>query len=170
VSHKAYIAVGTNMGDRVANYRKAIAKIRQLPTARVTRESSLYESEPHGRSRKWFLNGVVELVTEAEARDLLKSLQQIETEMGRKKDPASVSRIIDLDILLFDREVINSKSLKVPHPEIPNRRFVLFPLSELVPAFKHPVLDVTVSTMLVTTRDDKRAVLYKPTEQERNYS
>ena len=170
MSHKAYIAIGTNMGDRFGNYRKAIAKVRELPATRVTRESSLYESEPHGRARKWFLNGVVEIVTDAEARDLLKSLQQIETDMGRKKDAASVSRVIDLDILLFDREVINSKTLKIPHPELAKRSFVLMPLSELVPAFKHPVLDKTISTLLVTTVDDKRAVLYKPNEQERRFS
>jgi 2-amino-4-hydroxy-6-hydroxymethyldihydropteridine diphosphokinase len=69
--------------------------------------------------------------------------------------------VIDLDILLFDRETISSKTLKVPHPEIPNRRFVLLPLTELIPSLVHPVLSTTVSALLVTTTDKTRCMLYK---------
>ena len=161
MSHTAYIAIGTNLGDRLANYRKAVSQIKELPQSRITRESSLYESEPHGKTRNWFLNGVVELVTEMDAKELLKQLQKIEAGMGRKRDKASISRVIDLDILLFDRETIASKTLKVPHPEIPNRRFVLLPLSELVPSMHHPSLSSTVSALLVTTPDKKRCMLFK---------
>ena len=167
MSHTAYIAVGTNMGDRLANYRKALTKVNELPETRVTRESSLYESEPLGKARKWFLNGVIEIYTEFEVRELLKALQKIETEMGRKKTKTTVSRVMDLDILLFDQEVVNTRNLKVPHPEIPNRRFVLLPLSELVPALRHPVLAQTVSVLLVTTADTGKVGLYKPQQEER---
>jgi 2-amino-4-hydroxy-6-hydroxymethyldihydropteridine diphosphokinase len=167
VTHKAYVAVGTNMGNRLLNYRKAVARINALEATRVTRESSLYESEPHGRARKWFLNGVVEVSTELEARDLLKALQKIETGLGRKKQKtASVSRVMDLDILLFDQQVLNGRTLKIPHPEIPNRRFVLLPLSELAPALRHPLLSETISTLLVTTKDTKKVGLYKPDMEE----
>jgi 2-amino-4-hydroxy-6-hydroxymethyldihydropteridine diphosphokinase len=167
VSHRAYIAIGTNLGDRLANYRKAVALIRELPSSRMTRESSLYESEPHGKARNFFLNGVVELITELEPKDLLKHLQKIEDSMGRKREPAgkkpaNVSRMIDLDILLFDVETIDTKTLKVPHPELQNRRFVLLPLSELAPSLVHPVLSSTVSKLLVTTSDKKKCSLYKP--------
>jgi len=163
VSHTAYIAIGTNLGDRLANYRKAVAMIKELPQSRITRESSLYESEPHGKARNWFLNGVVELVTEIDAKELLKQLQKIEASMGRKRDAtkASISRVIDLDILLYDAETIASKTLKVPHPELPNRRFVLLPLSELVPSLVHPLRAVTVSALLVTTPDKKKCMLFK---------
>jgi 2-amino-4-hydroxy-6-hydroxymethyldihydropteridine diphosphokinase len=163
MSHTAYIAVGTNMGDRLGNYRKALAKISALPDTRLTRESSLYESEPHGKARKWFLNGVVEVTTELEAKELLKALQKVEKECGRKrnKSKTTVSREMDLDILLFDSEVIEGRTLKVPHPELPNRRFVLMPLSELAPAFRHPVSGDTVTTMLVTTADPKKVTLYR---------
>jgi len=168
VTHKAYVAVGTNMGNRLLNYRKAVAKINALDGTRITRESSLYESEPHGRARKWFLNGVVEISTEFEAKELLKALQKIETELGRKKEKkTTVSRVMDLDILLFDSQVLNGRTLKVPHPEIANRRFVLLPLSELTPAMRHPVLSETISTLLVTTPDTKKVGLYKPDEEER---
>lgn len=150
----------------MANYRKALAQIRQLPQSRVTRESSLYESEPHGKARNRFLNGVVELLTELEAKELLKHVQKIEDSMGRKRDASAkkatnVSRVIDLDILFFDAQTIQAKNLKIPHPEIQNRRFVLLPLSELAPAFVHPVLASTVSKLLVISPDTKKCSLYK---------
>jgi 2-amino-4-hydroxy-6-hydroxymethyldihydropteridine diphosphokinase len=165
VSHIAYIAIGTNLGDRLANYKKAIALINETPETRVTRSSSLYETEPHGKARNRFLNAVVEVVTELDSRDLLKHLQKIETSMGRKREPAkknaNVSRTIDLDILLYDLETISTKTLKVPHPEIHNRRFVLMPLTELAPSLVHPVAGVTLSVMLVTSPDKKRCTLFK---------
>ena len=166
MSNIAYIGIGTNLGDRLANYRKAVAAIGEIRDTRVTRESSLYESEPHGRARNWFLNGGVEVSTELEAKELLKELQKIEASMGRKRTAkskkASVSRTIDLDILLFNNETIESRTLTVPHPELPGRRFVLLPLSELAPALKHPQLGETISSLLVASPDDKKVTFYKP--------
>lgn len=161
MSHTAYIGIGTNLGDRLANFRKAIGLIGEVPESRVTRQSSLYESEPHGKARKWFINGVVEITTEIDAKVLLKHLQRIETGMGRKKTATTVSRIIDLDILLFDGQVIETRTLKIPHPELPNRRFVLMPLSELAPALRHPVTSQTISTLSVTTKDTTKVTLFK---------
>ncbi len=164
MSHIAYIGIGTNLGDRRDNYKKAIEHLRELPETKVVSQSSVYESEPHGRARNWFLNGVVGIDTELDAKALLKKLQKIEKGMGRKPSSGkgSVSRVMDLDILLFDTEVIDSRTLKVPHPEIPNRRFVLLPLSELAPAYKHPQSGETVSSMLVATEDATKVVLYRP--------
>jgi len=163
VSHLAYIAIGTNLGDRLRNYKTALEKLSGLPTTRITRRSSLYESEPHGKARNWFLNGVVEIATDMEAPSLLKELQKIESALGRKRDAAktSVSREMDLDILLFDSEVIESKTLKVPHPQVPNRKFVLLPLAELAPALSHPVLGSTVSSLLANTPDKKKVMLFR---------
>jgi 2-amino-4-hydroxy-6-hydroxymethyldihydropteridine diphosphokinase len=159
----AYIAIGTNMGDRFANYRKAATLISDLPETRLTRESSIYETEPHGRARNWFLNGVVEVETELDARELLKALQKIEGALGRKraKKTTSVSRVMDLDILLYDAEIMENKDLVIPHPELQARKFVLLPLSELVPAYKHPTLAETISALLVACSDDKKIHLYK---------
>lgn len=163
MSQTAYIGVGTNLGDRMANFRKAADQINSLPDTRITRQSSIYESEPHGRARNWFLNGVVEIDTELDVIALLKELQKIESAMGRKKAAAkaSISRIIDLDILLFEAEVIDKRNLKVPHPEIPSRKFVLLPLSELAPAVRHPVLSSTITALLVACEDDKKIHLFK---------
>jgi 2-amino-4-hydroxy-6-hydroxymethyldihydropteridine diphosphokinase len=161
--HRAFIGIGSNLGDRRANCREARQRLEQLPNTRVVKESSLYESEPHGNAKTWFGNSVVEIETEFAAAELLKRLKAIEATMGRKRVSGKRwgSRIIDLDILFFDMEIIEKRNLKVPHPEIPNRRFVLIPLSELAPQLIHPALHVSVSTLLATTKDAKKVQLFR---------
>lgn len=160
--HRVFIGIGSNLGDRKANCREARTRIQELPKTRVVKESSLYESEPHGDAKTWFANSVIEVDTEFLAPDLLKKLLAIEETMGRKRVSGKRwgTRIIDLDILLFDMEVIDKRNLKVPHPEIANRRFVLVPLSELAPQLVHPKLNQTVSDLLVSTKDTKRIHLF----------
>lgn len=160
--HRVFIGIGSNLGDRKANCREARVRIQELPKTRVVKESSLYESEPHGDAKTWFANSVIEVETELLAPDLLKKLLAIEEAMGRKRVPGKRwgARIIDLDILFFDMELIEKRNLKVPHPEIANRRFVLVPLSELAPQFVHPKLNQTVSDLLVSTKDHKRIHLF----------
>lgn len=170
MSSTVYIALGTNLGDRLGNYRKAVDAIAEIDGTRITRHSSLYESEPHGRARNWFLNGVIEIQTELDPNELLKALQKIETAVGRKrpakaasskKSDKTVSREIDLDILLYGSLTVEERRLKIPHPEMANRKFVLLPLSELAPAYVHPVLGVTVSELLVGCKDDKKVHLFR---------
>jgi 2-amino-4-hydroxy-6-hydroxymethyldihydropteridine diphosphokinase len=161
--HRAFIGIGSNLGDRKANYREACDKIGALPKSRIVKASSLYESEPLGDATTWFVNGVIEVETEFQADQLLKQLQAIETVMGRKRVKGKKwgSRIIDLDILFFDKEVIEKRNLKVPHPEIPNRKFVLVPLSELAPQLIHPKLSVSVSEMLSSLKNPKKVHLLR---------
>jgi 2-amino-4-hydroxy-6-hydroxymethyldihydropteridine diphosphokinase len=156
--HRVFIGIGSNLGDRRANCREGRRRLGELPKSRVVKESSLYESEPHGNAKTWFANSVVELETELPSAELLKRLKQIETEMGRKrvKGKRWGSRIIDLDILFFNNEIIDKRNLKVPHPRLPQRRFVLIPLSELAPQLIHPGLNVSVSELLATTKDKKK--------------
>ena len=156
--HRVFIGIGSNLGDRRGNCREARQRIGEIPKTRVVKESSLYESEPHGDAKTWFGNSVVEVETELSPLDLLKRLQQIESEMGRKrvKGKRWGSRIIDLDILFFDNETIDKRNLKIPHPRVPQRRFVLVPLSELAPQLIHPGLNASVSELLATTKDRKK--------------
>jgi len=162
--HRALIGVGSNLGERASNIHEALERLSQLPDTRVVRMSSLYESEPHGDAKTWFVNGVVEVETEFKSADLLKKLKAIEEAMGRKrvKGKRWGSRIIDLDILFFDQEVVSGRTLKIPHPEIANRRFVLLPLAEVAPQQSHPELGQTVSQILATTKDRKRVTLLPP--------
>lgn len=161
--HRAHIAIGSNLGDRVANFFDAIERIRALPKTRVTRMSSVYESEPHGDAKTWFVNGVIEIETELSAEELLRKLLAIETAMGRKRVSGKRwgSRVIDLDILLFDAAIIDKRNLKIPHPEIPNRRFVLAPLAEIAPQLVHPGLGQTITDLLSSTPDRKRIHLMR---------
>ena len=164
--HRAFIGIGSNLGERRSNCREARRRIGELPKTRVVKESSLYESEPHGDAKTWFANSVIEIETELSATELLKKLQAIEEDMGRKrlKGKKWGSRVIDLDILLFDNEIIDKRNLKVPHPRIPERRFVLLPLSELAPQLIHPALGQSVSELLATTKDPKKIQMMGPGE------
>ena len=161
--HRAFIGLGSNLGDRKANYFEAIDRIGKLPRTRMVKQSSLYESEPLGDAKTWFVNAVIEIETESSADDLLKKLKAIEKTMGRKRVRGKRwgSRIIDLDILFFDNEVIDKRSLKVPHPELQNRRFVLAPLSELAPQMIHPKLSTTVSELHAGLKDGKKIHLLR---------
>jgi 2-amino-4-hydroxy-6-hydroxymethyldihydropteridine diphosphokinase len=156
--NRAFIGIGSNLGDRKANFLEAIDRIQKLPATRIVKQSSLYESEPHGNAKTWFVNVVIELETECSADDLLKGLKAIETAMGRKRVRGKRwgSRIIDLDILFFNNEIINKRNLKVPHPRLQDRRFVLAPLSELAPQMIHPKLTASVSELLAGVKDKKK--------------
>jgi 2-amino-4-hydroxy-6-hydroxymethyldihydropteridine diphosphokinase len=159
--HRVYIGIGSNLGDRKANTLEAVERVSKLPGTRVSRASSLYESEPLGDAKTWFVNSVIEIETDLQAEALLRKLKAIEKTMGRKrvKGKRWGSRVIDLDILLSEQEVIDKRSLKVPHPEMHKRRFVLLPLAELAPHLVHPALGQSVSAMLATVKDQKRVML-----------
>lgn len=161
--HRAFIGIGSNLGDRKANFLEAIDRIQKLPSTRIVKQSSLYESEPLGDAKTWFVNAVIEVETEFSADELLKRLKGIETTMGRKRVRGKRwgSRIMDLDILFFNNEIISKRTLKVPHPEIQNRRFVLAPLSELAPQLIHPKLTLSVSELLAGLKDTKKIHLLR---------
>lgn len=161
--HRAFIGIGSNLGDRKANHFEAIDRILKLPHTRILKQSSFYESEPHGNAKTWFVNSVIEIETESAAPEILKKFKGIEIAMGRKRVRGRRwgSRIIDLDILFFDNEIIDKRNLKVPHPEMANRRFVLSPLSELAPQMIHPLLGATISELLVAVKDTKKVHLFR---------
>lgn len=163
--HRIFIGIGSNLGNRRAHYHKALELIAALPKTRIVKLSSLYESEPIGEAKNWYVNGVMEIETEFTPPQLLQRLQKIELEMGRKRTPDTkkwASRKIDLDLLLFDNQTVDSRTLKVPHPELHNRRFVLLPLCELAPHLTHPRLGATIAELLATLKDNKRVMLLPP--------
>src|SRR5215831_9887897 len=125
--HRVHIGIGSNLGDRRANTAEAIEKVSKLPGTRLVRASSLYESEPLGNAKTWFVNSVIEVETEFPPDALLRRLKAIEAAMGRKrvKGKRWGSRVIDLDILFCDQDIVDKRSLKIPHPELHKRRFVL---------------------------------------------
>jgi 2-amino-4-hydroxy-6-hydroxymethyldihydropteridine diphosphokinase len=160
VPHQVYIGIGSNLGNKRENYLEALDRIAKLPKTRILKESSVYESEPHGDSKEWYINGVIQIETEFKPEALLEKFKNIERAMGRKKVRKKWgARIIDLDIVLYDSLIMSKKSLKIPHPEMQNRKFVLVPLSELGPQVIHPILGMTISELLFAVKDDKRVSL-----------
>ena len=148
-----YIALGSNLGDRVGNLLLARERIAS-PHVRLTRASSIYETAPRDIvDQPWFLNQVVAAETTLFPRQLLARLLRIEHEMGRQRTIAKGPRVIDLDILLFGEAVIHTAGLEVPHPRMAERRFVLEPLAELVPALRPPRGSHTVLEMLTKVLD-----------------
>lgn len=161
VAHQVYIGIGSNVGDRRENFLEALSRVAKLPDTKITKESSLYESEPLGDSKQWYVNGAIEIETKFKPDMLLKKFKNIERAMGRKKVKKRWgSRIIDLDILLYDALIMKKKNLKIPHPEMHSRKFVLVPLSEIAPQVIHPELGVSISELLVNVKDDKKVHLY----------
>jgi 2-amino-4-hydroxy-6-hydroxymethyldihydropteridine diphosphokinase len=143
-----YIALGSNLGHREEHLRLAREQI-AAPDLRVLRASSIYETAPRDvQDQPWFLNQVIECETDLFPRQLLARLQKIEREMGRKRTIAKGPREIDLDILLFGDAVVKAPELEIPHPRLPERRFVLEPLAELVPEKRHPGTRRTMREML----------------------
>jgi 2-amino-4-hydroxy-6-hydroxymethyldihydropteridine diphosphokinase len=149
----AYLALGTNIGDRLANLADARARI-AASDLHILRESSIYETAPRDvLDQPWFLNQVIEIESDAMPRMLLSKLQKIERAMGRRKIVAKGPRVIDLDIVLFGNFVIDVEGLKIPHPRMNDRRFVLEPLAELAPDLRHPITKKTIREMLAKVSD-----------------
>jgi 2-amino-4-hydroxy-6-hydroxymethyldihydropteridine diphosphokinase len=142
-----YLSLGSNVGDREKHLQEAIERLEAL--GRIISISSFYETEPVEFTRQpWFLNCAVALETAETAEQLIRTLLDIEHEMGRQRTEAKGPRIIDIDILLFGNEIVNSRELTIPHPAMHHRRFVLEPLAEIAPTVRHPVLRETVRELL----------------------
>ena len=158
--HFAYILLGSNLGDRETQLQTATQAISSL--GNIIRYSSVYETAAWGlENQADFLNQVLLLETELTALLLLENLLRIEREMGRERHEKWSARTIDLDILYFDDEVLDSEFLKIPHPYLQQRRFTLLPLSEISPDFLHPVLQKTNRELLETCPDLLEVKKYK---------
>ncbi len=143
-----YISLGSNIGDRLSNLLTAARKMGEH-SIDLVRSSPVFESLPWGdRNQPRYLNQVVEIDVDFNPRELLKELQTIEMEMGRKDHGWSKPRIIDLDIISYGTVVIDEPDLKIPHPYMAERNFVLVPLSVIAPEFVHPVTKLSIQDMI----------------------
>jgi 2-amino-4-hydroxy-6-hydroxymethyldihydropteridine diphosphokinase len=154
IMRTAYLLIGGNLGDRKENLSKAVSLINEQ-CGPLTRASSIYETEAWGiTDQPSFLNQALVISTSLNARQLIRRVLKIEEEMGRVRKEKLGPRIIDIDILLFENEIHDLRFLKIPHPEMQNRRFVLVPLAEINPSLQHPVLKKTIAELLEECPDN----------------
>lgn len=170
-NHKVYISLGSNKGDRLKHLQDAIDLIFER-TGKINIISKVYNTQAFGFKSDDFLNCCIFLETELEAKPLLKALFAIEKTLGRARTKSEIyeARPIDLDILFFDDNLVNTETLKIPHPELEKRKFVLQPLNDIASKLVHPKLNKTVAELLETCEDDGKVEpikiwLKNPTKQ-----
>lgn len=163
----AYIGLGSNLNDPLLQCKASVQKLSGVPGITLERLSSFYKTEPvlddpdtvnhpeELKNQAWFINAVAEIRTTFTPRDLLNVLQDIEKSMGRIRTVAGAPRIIDLDLLLYGQEIISEAGLRVPHPEMQNRRFVLEPLCEIASYVIHPAFGVSMRGLKDRLKDSK---------------
>lgn len=154
----AYVALGSNLGDRLAILREALRRLRQL--GRIEAVSSVYETDPVGYDdQPPFLNAVALLRTDLDPNTLLARLLAIEADLGRVRTFPNAPRTLDLDLLFYDDLILNAPDLTLPHPRLHERAFVLVPLAEIAPELIHPILGVGTKQLLEVVDDqDRKAV------------
>ena len=145
---RVYLSLGSNIGDREGNLRKAVERL-AAQEIRMLHASRIYETEPVDyKDQAWFLNQVVEAETALFPMQLLTRIGRVERELGRRRTVRNGPRTIDIDILFYGAATVETARLEIPHPRIAQRRFVLAPLAELAPDLRHPVTHRSVRQML----------------------
>ncbi|PWW18993.1 2-amino-4-hydroxy-6-hydroxymethyldihydropteridine diphosphokinase [Cytobacillus oceanisediminis] len=162
MKNTAFIAFGSNIGNRFENLKEAIEKIGQLPEVEVVNTSSIYETEPVGyENQEQFLNMAIQVSTPLNPFELLDTCLEIELNLGRKRDIRWGPRTIDLDILLFNHENIETEKLIVPHPRMHERAFVLIPLLEIDSSIRLPKMERPLSSILEDIPDREGVRIWK---------
>jgi 2-amino-4-hydroxy-6-hydroxymethyldihydropteridine diphosphokinase len=146
--HTVYLSLGSNIGDRRLNLTEALCRLNEHPEITLTKVSPVYETEAVGYTdQPDFLNIAVELKTTLTPKNLHKITSSTELELGRQRDIKWGPRTLDIDILLIDKQVMDTAELTIPHPRMTERAFVLLPLADIAGEFVHPVTLKTVSSM-----------------------
>ncbi|MAX68101.1 MAG: 2-amino-4-hydroxy-6-hydroxymethyldihydropteridine diphosphokinase [Flavobacteriales bacterium] len=156
-----YIQLGSNIGERESFITKSMHKV-ECNIGKIITASSIFETTAWGNeNQNNFLNSVIEIKTPFDAFTVLQKSQEIENNLGRKRSDKWGERTIDIDILFYNNKIINTKELIIPHPLIQKRKFVLVPLSEIAPNYKHPILKKNISNLLSECKDTQKVLDYE---------
>lgn len=160
-----YLSLGSNLGDRVGYVQQATSLLSANPDISIVATSSFYETEPwQMTSENWFVNAVVQITTNLSPEALLDECQRIETVLGRIKDPDEKGgykdRTVDIDIIFYDKKIMKSERLTIPHPFFHKRVFMLVPMLEIAGDFVHPVFDKTVEQLYDDLENPEMVYLY----------
>ncbi len=162
--HLAYIGLGANLGDPAVQLRQALTRLSRIEGVRILQVSSFYRTPPVGvLDQPWFINAAVKVATALEPEALLDTLLKIEADLGRIRTSRWGPRLVDLDLLLYNDEIMTTPKLTLPHPEMHRRAFVLIPLAEIAPQAYHPGLGQTVSRLLAALPETEKAAVKKLT-------
>ncbi len=159
----AYLSLGSNFGDRIGYVQQATSLLGAVDGISIIRTSAFYETEPWNMdSENWFVNAVVEVKTSLLPQTLLLECQRIEQQLGRKRPQGTkyTDRTIDIDILFYNKDIVNDENLIIPHKFVHLRAFTLVPLLELIPNFEHPVLHKTVTELHSDLENPEMVFLY----------
>ena len=158
----AYIGIGSNLNDKSKNLDEACELIGKNSSIQVLQGSSTYQTEPVGiEDQPDFLNMVLEIKTALSPFELHNFLQSVEKKMGRNQERRGGSRNIDLDLLLYEQEVVSSDKLTLPHPRMHLRKFVLMPMAEIVKNKVHPLIKKTIIRLLEDLKEDSKVEVFK---------
>ena len=157
-----YLSLGSNYGDRIGYVQQAASLLGACEYITIVRTSAFYETEPWGmNSQNWFVNAVLEVKTSLSAQKLLEECQRVEKQLGRTRSGSTYTdRTIDIDILFYGKDIINSENLIVPHKYVHLRAFTLVPLLELIPNFEHPILHKTITQLHNDLENPEMVFLY----------
>lgn len=164
---KLYLLLGGNLGDKETIFSE-VKRLLKEKVGEITARSNIYETEPWGfESEDMFWNQALEISTSLSPLEVLRKTQQTEAELGRiRKSDRYDSRMIDIDILFFDNQIIEFENLTVPHPRILERKFVLMPLAEIAPTFVHPIFQKTIGQLLLECTDNLRVEKIKNNQRD----
>ncbi len=160
---RAFLSLGSNLSDRLGNISQAVSMLSMCEKIKILKTSSFYETEPWGnKEQNWFLNAAIAIETEFSAQELLSCCQGIERQLGRvrKENEKWSQRTIDIDILMYDNEIISSPNLNIPHPLMHLRAFVLVPMLEVKADLVHPVFNKTISQLYDELENPENIFLY----------
>ena len=164
MKHIAYIAIGSNIGNPRYNCIEAIREMSKNDSMKIISKSSFYQTSPISPiKQEWFINSVIKINTSLTPIKLLTNLLNIESTMGRVRKEKWGPRLIDLDLLFYDNQILNEENIIIPHPEISKRNFVLIPLCEIAENLNHPTLKKNIKTLLQESTDNAKVNKLTPT-------